>query len=146
MFARYGSSPGSGATSSAPGASAVSAAPPSPVAERSSSVRAHPPARPAATTRASAHPRGIFTMGLEAKESMRIRERMTTAGAALLLVVAPLEAQDTVRCAPNVPPPPDESPVTAAELCTTIAALADDSLEGRRAGTEEADRAARWIA
>jgi hypothetical protein len=36
--------------------------------------------------------------------------------------------------------------VTAAEICATIAALADDSLEGRRAGTEEAERAARWIA
>ena len=77
---------------------------------------------------------------------MRIRERMMTAGAALLFTVAPLRAQDAVRCAPNVPPPPDASPVTAVELCATIAALADDSLEGRRAGTAEADRAARWIA
>ena len=36
--------------------------------------------------------------------------------------------------------------MTATEICATIAALADDSLEGRRAGTESADRSARWIA
>jgi hypothetical protein len=95
---------------------------------------------------ASAHPRGIFTMNLEAKEYMRIRERVMTAVAALVFIAGPLEAQDAVRCAPNVPAPPDASPVTAAEICATIAALADDSLEGRRAGTAEAERAARWIA
>ena len=98
------------------------------------------------TTMASAHLRGIFTVDLEAKESMRIRERMNTAAAALLFIAAPLEAQDALRCAPNVSPPPDASPVSAAEICAAIAALADDSLEGRRAGTEEADQAARWIA
>jgi hypothetical protein len=69
-----------------------------------------------------------------------------TAAAALLFLAAPLEAQDAVRCAPNLPLPPDESRVTASEICATIAALADDSLEGRRAGTDGADRAARWIA
>ena len=77
---------------------------------------------------------------------MNVPERMMTAAAALLFIAAPLEAQDAVRCASNVSPPPDESTVTAAELCATIAALADDSLEGRRAGTEGADKAARWIA
>lgn len=85
-------------------------------------------------------------MDLEAKESMTIRERMMTAAAALLFIAAPLEAQDAVRCAPNLAPPGDEPLVTAAEVCATIAALADDSLEGRRAGTEAAARAAGWIA
>ena len=77
---------------------------------------------------------------------MRIRERTMTAAAALLFIAAPLEAQDALRCAPNVSPPPDASPVTSAEICATIAVLAHDSLEGRRAGTEGADQAARWIA
>ena len=71
---------------------------------------------------------------------------MTTAAAALLFIAAPVTAQNAVRCAPNLPPPTDGPPVTGAEICATIAALADDSLEGRRAGTDEADRAARWIA
>jgi hypothetical protein len=71
---------------------------------------------------------------------------MMTAAAALVFIATPLEAQEALRCAPNVSPPPDESPVTAAELCATIAVLAHDSLEGRRAGTDQADRAARWIA
>ena len=71
---------------------------------------------------------------------------MTTAAAALLFTAAPLAAQQAVRCVPNLSPPPDEPPVTAAEICATIAVLADDSLEGRRAGTAGADRAARWIA
>ncbi len=85
-------------------------------------------------------------MDLEAKEKMRTRERMMTTAAALLFLAAPLKGQEAARCAPNLSPPPDASPVTAAELCDTIATLAHDSLEGRRAGTDQADRAARWIA
>jgi hypothetical protein len=66
---------------------------------------------------------------------------------AVLATAAPAAAQTSaVRCAPNVAPGPSEPPVTAAEICATIAALAHDSLEGRRAGTEAADRAAGWIA
>lgn len=65
----------------------------------------------------------------------------------MLATAAPAAAQTSaVRCAGNVAAPPAAPPVTAAEICATIAALAHDSLEGRRAGTEAADRAAGWIA
>jgi hypothetical protein len=63
------------------------------------------------------------------------------------LAAAPARAQTAaVHCALNVALPPSAPPVTPAEICATIATLANDSLEGRRAGTEAADRAARWIA
>jgi hypothetical protein len=69
------------------------------------------------------------------------------AGLVALAAAAPLSAQTAaVHCAPNVAPPPSAPPVTADEICATIATLADDSLEGRRAGTETADRAARYVA
>jgi len=76
----------------------------------------------------------------------RAARRLALAGL-VLATAAPAAAQTSaVRCAPNVAPPPSEPPVTAAEICATIAALAHDSLEGRRAGTQAADRAAGWIA
>ena len=77
----------------------------------------------------------------------RAARRLALAGVAVLATAAPAAAQTSaVRCAPNVAPPASEPPVTTAEICATIAALAHDSLEGRRAGTEAADRAAGWIA
>lgn len=77
----------------------------------------------------------------------RSARRVALAGMVMLAAAAPAPAQTgAVHCVPNVALPPSESPVTAAEICATIATLADDSLEGRRAGTEGADQAARWIA
>jgi hypothetical protein len=77
----------------------------------------------------------------------RVARRLALAGVAVLATAAPAATQTSaVRCAGNVAPPPAAPPVTAAEICATIAALAHDSLEGRRAGTEGADRAAGWIA
>jgi hypothetical protein len=73
--------------------------------------------------------------------------RLALAALAVLATAAPAAAQTSaVRCAGNVAPRPAAPPVTTAEICATIAALAHDSLEGRRAGTEAADRAAGWIA
>jgi hypothetical protein len=77
----------------------------------------------------------------------RTARRLALAGVAVLATAAPAAAQTSaVRCARNVAPPPSAPPVTAGEICATIAALAHDSLEGRRAGTQAADRAAGWIA
>jgi hypothetical protein len=69
------------------------------------------------------------------------------AAIALLALARPLVAQSANgHCAANLPSPPTTPPVTPEEICATIAVLADDSLEGRRAGTATADQAARWIA
>jgi len=77
----------------------------------------------------------------------RAARRVALAGLIALAAAAPATGQtSTVHCALNVVPPPSAPPVTTAEICATIATLADDSLEGRRAGTEAADRAARWVA
>ncbi|MGH7566369.1 MAG: M28 family peptidase [Gemmatimonadota bacterium] len=68
------------------------------------------------------------------------------AAISLAALAAPAHAQTAaVHCAANLAPPPSAPPVTAAEICATIATLANDSMEGRRAGTEAADGAARWI-
>ena len=77
----------------------------------------------------------------------RGRLRITLAALALLATVMPAAGQPAAdRCNPNLPPPPSGPPVTAGEICATIAVLAADSMEGRRAGTESSDRAAAWIA
>jgi hypothetical protein len=66
---------------------------------------------------------------------------------AAFALVAPARAQTAAgSCAANLSPPPTAPPVSAAEICATIATLANDSMEGRRAGTEAADEAVRWIA
>jgi hypothetical protein len=76
-----------------------------------------------------------------------MRFPFAAAGLTALAIVAPAGAQTAVpHCAPNLAPPPAASPITAGEVCASIAALADDSMEGRRAGTASADRAAGWIA
>ncbi|HUF90575.1 MAG TPA: M28 family peptidase [Gemmatimonadota bacterium] len=73
--------------------------------------------------------------------------RILWAALALLAAAGPAAGQSAAeRCDPNLPPPPAGPPVTASEICATIAVLAADSMEGRRAGTEAADRAAAWIA
>ena len=76
-----------------------------------------------------------------------MRISFAAAGLTALAVVAPAPAQTAAtHCAPNLAPSPSASPMTTFEICTTIATLADDSMEGRLAGTEAADRAAAWIA
>ena len=76
-----------------------------------------------------------------------MRFPLAAAGLIALAVAAPARAQTPAQhCAFNLAPPASASPVTSAEVCATIAALANDSMEGRRAGTEAADRAAAWIA
>ena len=75
-----------------------------------------------------------------------MRFRFAAACLTALTIAAPARAQTAApNCAPNLVPPSVGSPMTAAEICATIATLADDSLEGRRAGTASADRAAGWI-
>ena len=87
-----------------------------------------------------------FSRSGRAARIRRIARPAALAVAALALV-APARAQTAaVSCAVNLSPPPTAPPVTAAEICATIATLANDSMEGRRAGTEAADEAARWIA
>ncbi|HET9334633.1 MAG TPA: M20/M25/M40 family metallo-hydrolase [Gemmatimonadota bacterium] len=77
----------------------------------------------------------------------RTDRRLALAGLISLAAAVPGAAQTApATCGPNLPPPPSVPPVTAPEICATIATLADDSMEGRRAGTEAADRAAAWIA
>ena len=77
----------------------------------------------------------------------RTDRRLALAGLISLAAAVPGAAQTApATCGPNLPPPPSVPPVTAPEICATIATLADDSMEGRRAGTEAADRAADWIA
>jgi hypothetical protein len=77
----------------------------------------------------------------------RTDRRLALAGLISLAAAVPGAAQTApARCGLNLPPPPSVPPVTAPEICATIATLADDSMEGRRAGTEAADRAAAWIA
>ncbi|HYO46592.1 MAG TPA: M28 family peptidase [Gemmatimonadota bacterium] len=73
--------------------------------------------------------------------------RSAALAVASLALAAPARAQTAaVQCAANLAPPPSAPPVTAAEICATIATLANDSMEGRRAGTDAADQAARYIA
>jgi hypothetical protein len=49
-------------------------------------------------------------------------------------------------CGP-APPAVEPTPsITAAEICATVAVLAADSMEGRRAGSAEAERAAAYVA
>jgi hypothetical protein len=77
----------------------------------------------------------------------RTDRRLALAGLISLAAAVPGAAQTApATCGLNLPPPPSVPPVTAPEICATIATLADDSMEGRRAGTEAADRAAAWIA
>ena len=75
-----------------------------------------------------------------------MRCTFAVAGLTLLAVALPAGAQTPAHCDPNLAPPLAPPPMTAAEICATIAALAHDSLEGRRAGTAAADRASAWIA
>ncbi|MGH7563858.1 MAG: M20/M25/M40 family metallo-hydrolase [Gemmatimonadota bacterium] len=70
---------------------------------------------------------------------------------ALLLAATPGLGQDGVRepsstCSTSPPAAAPSTAITAEEICATIAALADDSLEGREAGRPGSARAARWLA
>jgi Zn-dependent M28 family amino/carboxypeptidase len=87
-----------------------------------------------------------FTRSGGTAKIRRIARPAALAVAAFALV-APARAQTAAAsCAANLSPPPSAPPVTAAEICATIATLANDSMEGRRAGTETADEAAHWLA
>ena len=77
---------------------------------------------------------------------MAMRWRFAAAGLTALAVVSPARANPRRALRAQSSASASSSPVTAGEICATIATLADDSLEGRRAGTESANRAARWIA
>ncbi len=70
--------------------------------------------------------------------------------AAALLAAAPASGQTDESPGPSCPVAPGEATpsveITAAEICATIAVLADDSLEGREAGRPGSARAARWLA
>ncbi len=71
------------------------------------------------------------------------------AALALLVSAAPGLGQSDTREPTCSASPPDAAPtpaITAEEICATIAALADDSLEGREAGRPGSAQAARWLA
>ena len=77
----------------------------------------------------------------------RVGRRLVIACAIGLPAAAPVAAQTApATCDPNLASAPATPPVTAGEICATIAILAHDSMAGRRAGSPTADAAARWIA